>query len=282
MRKIVVPSDFSENAYKALKYAAFLYSAEPCAFYILHSFERQVSGLTSRVDIGKSEKIVTDLKIQSQKEGDELIKKITADTKTIGHTYSLIITSQRLPNALNTLIKKEGVELIVMGTKGKTAAEEVLLGNTTIQILKRLRNCPLLIIPEEVNYAKLEKIAYPTSFKHTVKDEELHFLLSIADRNHAQIEIIHFGTKDILNDVQLKHLQQIKNKFEAISTKVHFIEKKGSKSKMINQFVKQHEINLLVMIYYRYNFLQRIFRESIVKKIGKYTSIPYLVIPHRN
>ena len=38
MKKILIPTDFSDNAYGALAYAAQLYAEEDCTFFLLHSY----------------------------------------------------------------------------------------------------------------------------------------------------------------------------------------------------------------------------------------------------
>ncbi len=44
MKRILIPTDFSKNAYCALFYAAKLFEDEPCRFIIFNSFEAQIKG----------------------------------------------------------------------------------------------------------------------------------------------------------------------------------------------------------------------------------------------
>jgi hypothetical protein len=37
-KKILLPTDFSKNAYNAINYAIELYKEESCEFFILHSY----------------------------------------------------------------------------------------------------------------------------------------------------------------------------------------------------------------------------------------------------
>ena len=80
MKKILIPTDFSNNAYAALFYVVKLFSDEEVQFYLLHSFADSVSALTSRVDIGKSEKVLDNLYDNADEEGTKLIHRINLDS----------------------------------------------------------------------------------------------------------------------------------------------------------------------------------------------------------
>ena len=58
MKKILIPTDFSENASDAFFYAAKVFGGEKVEFIVVYSFENEASNLTSRVDIGKSEYVL--------------------------------------------------------------------------------------------------------------------------------------------------------------------------------------------------------------------------------
>ena len=38
MKKILVPTDFSDNATNAIRYAVYLYKDVECTFYLLHTY----------------------------------------------------------------------------------------------------------------------------------------------------------------------------------------------------------------------------------------------------
>ena len=68
MRKILIPTDFSENALNAIKYALELFKYERSEFIIMHAFADEVyaEGIEARVDLAKfcsEEKIDCDLQM---------------------------------------------------------------------------------------------------------------------------------------------------------------------------------------------------------------------------
>ena len=96
MKKILISTDFSNNAYAALFYTVKLFSEEDVQFYLLHSFADSVSALTSRVDIGKSEKLMDKLYDEADKDGKQLIHRINRDCDNKSHNFEFISTSMSL------------------------------------------------------------------------------------------------------------------------------------------------------------------------------------------
>lgn len=164
MKKILVPTDFSKNAYAALFYVTKLFSDEALQITILHSFGEEVGKLTSRVDIGRSENIIEKLYRQSDEDGKQLVHKIKLDSSKVAHNFEVISTPATLSKTINKLVSTEGIDLVVMGSKGRTGAEEVLMGSTTIKITKTLEGCPLLIVPREVDFVIPTNIAFATDY----------------------------------------------------------------------------------------------------------------------
>ncbi len=164
MKKILVPTDFSKNAYAALFYVSKLFSDEPLQITILHSFGEEVGKLTSRVDIGRSEQIIEKLYSQSDEDGKQLVHQIKLDSPKIAHNYEVISTPAPLSKTINTLVATDGIDLVVMGSKGRTGAEGLVMGSTTVKITKTLEGCPLLIIPREVDFVVSTSIAFASDY----------------------------------------------------------------------------------------------------------------------
>ena len=279
MKKILIPTDFSNNAYAALFYTVKLFSDEDVQFYLLHSFADSVSALTSRVDIGKSEKLMDELYDEADKDGKQLIHRINRDSDNKSHNFEFISTSMSLVRGTNKLIIKYSIDLVVMGTKGRTAAEDVLMGSNTIQVIKKIKNAPLLVVPQEMDYTIPSEIAFATDYNEEFPTLGITPMLALAKIYQSTIHLVHVGEKTTMDNQQQQHLKLIKKALTDCKIKTHWISKEGSIANTIDSFVIDEGIDLLVMVYHRYNAIARIFREAVVKKIGKTTSIPYMVIP---
>ncbi|OAD90250.1 hypothetical protein A7A78_06805 [Aequorivita soesokkakensis] len=279
MKKILVPTDFSKNAYAALFYVTKLFSDEALQITILHSFGEEVGKLTSRVDIGRSENIIEKLYRQSDEDGKQLVHQITLDSPKVAHSFEVISTPATLSKTINKLVSTEGIDLVVMGSKGRTGAEEVLVGSTTVKITKTLEGCPLLIVPREVDFVIPTNIAFATDFNDFFQLSKLRPIVRLVRQYNSNLHIVHVGTEEGLDFKQKQNLEQYKNDLTEYDTDFHFIPKKDSVSKSLHNFIDTKGIDLLALVYHKNAFLKQLFREPVVSRVGKHTHVPTLVIP---
>lgn len=96
--------------------------------------------------------------------------------------------------------KTHGMDLIVVGTKGKTGLEYVLLGSTAERII-RMTPCPVLAVPAEIQRAEggsggtnrpavLDRILVPIDFSDCSLDA-LEYAVLVAQRGKASIKLLH-------------------------------------------------------------------------------------------
>ena len=231
MKKILVPTDFSKNAYAALFYATKLFSDEALQITILHSFGEEVGKLTSRVDIGRSENIIEKLYRQSDEDGQQLVHQITLDSSKVAHKFEVISTPATLSKTINKLVSTEGIDLVVMGSKGRTGAEDVLVGSTTVKITKSLEGCPLLIVPREVDYVIPTNIAFATDFNDFYQLSKLRPIVRLVRQYNSNLHVVHVGAEEDLDVLQQQNLEHYKNDLTEYDTEFHFIPKKENISK---------------------------------------------------
>ncbi|MCW5519816.1 universal stress protein [Aureitalea sp. L0-47] len=279
MKKILVPTDFSENAYNALIYASRLFEKKPCIIYILHSIEVEASRLTSLVDISQSKEILDALYDESDSKCEEVKARLIEDTRGCGHKFDVISTAMSLPRAMNRICIQRKVDFVVMGTKGRTGAKEVILGSNTIKVIDRIKKTPVLVVPPNAVFQFIELMAFPTSFEKEYHPSDLDALLYLAKLHNSEIKVLHVREHEIITDTQRKNLDALMNLLSDIQCNIEWLESNFGITTTLSYFVDNHNVDLLAIIYYKHNFIVQLFRESIVKKIGRRPSTPYLVIP---
>ncbi len=282
MKKILVPTDFSKNAYAALFYATKLFSDEELQITILHSFGGEVDKLTSRVDIGRSESIIEKLFYQSNEDGKQLVHKIKLDSSKVAHHFEVISTPAPLSRTINKLVSTEGIDIVVMGSKGRTGAEDVLIGSTTVVITKSLEGCPLLIVPREVDFVIPTNIAFASDYNDFYQLSKLRPIVRLVRQYNSTIHLVHVGAESELDTKQQHNLEHYRNDLSEYDTEFHFIPKKENISKTLHDFIDNNNMDLLALVYHKHAFLKQLFREPVVNRVGKHTHIPTLVIPINN
>ena len=278
MKRILVATDFSNNAYNSLLYATKLFEKFKCSFYLLHSFEREISTLTSRVDIGRQESLHDKLFEDSQKKLIEWKDAIIKVDKKVNHSFEGLSTSVLLSRKINELIKNKKIDLVVMGTKGASGEKDILLGSNTIQVIRKVKGSPLLVIPRDFKFRPPKNFVFPTDFKHSYKKEVLKAVKKIASLHDSKVKILHISEEESLKQVQKKIFQMIKRHLETSEHEIYWVPKTSKKSQLINEFIEVYGIDISVLIFHRNSLFKKLFRESVVEKATLHTSIPLLVI----
>jgi len=139
IQKILCPLDFSENSEHALLYAKAFARAHEAELILLHVIELPVSYLAAEIAIP-----VDALERQKQ----ACIQNLNAITETVRQelprTTSAIEEGNPYPCIIQAA-RKLGVDLIVMGTHGRTGLAHALLGSVSEKVV-RTSPCPVLTV----------------------------------------------------------------------------------------------------------------------------------------
>jgi nucleotide-binding universal stress UspA family protein len=279
MKTILLPTDFSINAYCALFYVSQLLKETPCTFILVNSFENQITNLTSRIDIGKTEALVDELYTTCETKCDEIIDQIVLETKNKKHRYKNIVTSLTLSRAINKIIVKENIDFVIMGSKGSTAASDILMGSNTLSMIQKIKKAPLLIIPQEMDFSPLKRIGFASGFKRTYSKSELDPILFLTSLSKATIKVLHKHKKEALSEEQRKNFHQLFKLLKAGHPENHWLLDDSFNYNAIASYLNKEKIDVLAMINYKHNAIVQLFREATIKNLAKRIHIPFLILP---
>lgn len=278
MKKILVPTDFSENAYNALKYGVHLFAEEDCTFYLLYTYTPALYNAEYMVSSNLS--IDEIYRRNSIKSITKIVKRIKNESPNEKHHFKKIASFNLLQEEIINQVKTLGIDLIVMGTQGATGAAQILLGTHTINAIKRAI-CPLLAIPADYEFTTPNKILFSTDYESDITEEHLNILKQIANIHKSKIHILHVKQDVPLDPEQKKNKKALKEYLNDHIDGFHTIEKE-TVAQGIYHFQKENSIDLLVMAKFKHSFFYNLFFSSVVKKIGFRLTTPFLVIPVRN
>ncbi|MCA0133455.1 universal stress protein [Winogradskyella alexanderae] len=278
MKSILVPTDFSENAFNALTYAFGLFKDEKVTFHLLHAF--RVKANLADVAISDHEtNIFEDHSQETVEELQVLKKKAIAQRGRADFKFETIAVGGDLEDAVEALVKETTFDFVVLGTQGATGAREIFLGSNTVRVVKRLKDIAVLVVPEDFHFVPLNKILYPTAYKYPFTEANLDVVNYVCDLWNCTVEVLYVeGSKAPLNEDALAH----KAKLAELLTKpkLDFITIEGytSVSKSIVAYSKRNNDNLVVLNYHEHGFFEQLLKEPIVKKVAFHSEIPLLII----
>ena len=131
MKKILVPTDFSELATAALRRAGELAAKEGAELIALYAdtFEPPVE-FTSRDIAG----VVSSIEKSRQLAHDELERCIGQNVPSTVKTLAVVIEDLPVP-AIIGYAKRNDIDLIVMGTHGRTGLGRLLMGSVAERVV---------------------------------------------------------------------------------------------------------------------------------------------------
>lgn len=278
MKKILLPTDFSDSAWNAIVYALQLLKNETCTFYVLNSFD-YVPAIPSSGVISQSQNNAI---YQAQKENSEndlakALKKIKEEFKNTKHSFETISTYTTFTNAVENCIKKFEIDLIIMGTTGTNAVKEMTVGSSTASLVGTIA-CPILAIPKAIVYQSIKEIGIACDYETLYTKELLKPVLELADQEKSKFAVVHIlNDKDDLNEEQYLIQQNLKKVLPV--TKTDFYTLTDIKVPLgIRAFAESRKLDLFCIIAKKRNFLQSLFGKSHSKSISKHAEIPLLVL----
>ncbi len=276
MKNILLPTDFSENAYNAIKYAVQLFKEKDCRFFLLNTYTPVLYDNEYLVYSATQPTLTEIYRNKSTKGLERVVRRVKRNFPNDRHSFEKISSFNLLSDEIKEIVKEKKIDLIVMGTKGATGAEEILFGSHTVHAIKKAK-CPLLAIPAHYDYKPPEKILFPTDYEPKVA-KSLSILKEIAQANNASLHFMHvfFGVE--LSEEQLKSKQELKRKFKDHSTHFYSISDK-SVPQAIYDFQEEQNVDLLALVNNKHSFFENLLFRPIVNEIGFHVKVPFLVIP---
>lgn len=272
---ILLPTDFSDNAWSAAVYALKLYTDEVCSFHFVHSTYMIESISRSYI----TAQYVNKLEIEARKKLKELKTLAETANANTNHDFKIILTDDELKIAVEKIIKNRDIDLVIMGTKGKTNAIEQIVGSNTVHVLKRIKTCPTMVIPDAHEFVKPKQIAFPTDYNRFYDDKELKPLKNMAELYNSKIRILHINVEEKLSDIQDYNMKMLSNYLGNYEHSFHWLPAYTNKSKAITDFVEDLGIDMLAMVNYQHSIIEKIVNEPVIKKLAYNPNVPMLVIP---
>ncbi|WP_281541245.1 universal stress protein [Maribacter aestuarii] len=281
MKKILLPTDFSNNAFHALTSASELLKNEECQFFVLNVFTEKKGFKSDSIEDAKERKL-QNWKEEATTRLERFVNRIKKQGENQKHTYKLLAKRKDLIHAIDKLVDKLDIDLIVMGNKGKKSSIPLFLGKTATQTLHHVNKCAVLTIAKNTSYAVPKQIAFVTDLKKSFTANDMEPLKHIALLNGTPIQIVHIDEKEQMDKSQQSNLDELLSYLKPTETAVHHMPNFISKAKIIEVFIKETGIDMLVMVNNKHGFLEKMLREPIIEKMVFNIDIPFLVIPEKS
>lgn len=277
-KKILLPTDFSKNAWQAMNYAIELYQNDHCDFYVLNVFTATSNILESLLNMEPGSELYETAKSNSEDGLAEVMDKLTFKyDHNPKHHFESISTFNNPIEAIKELVERKDIDMIVMGTKGETGSVHVAYGSTAVYVMEKVRNCPVIVVPEASKVALPKEIVFPTSFKTHYKKRELAYLIELAQNTGATIAILYVSEDDNLDGNQIEQKEMLEEQLEDVPYQHHTLHYQAVEP-AVNMFVESRDSDMVAFINKKHSFFGSILSNPMVKNIGFHSRVPILVM----
>ena len=277
MRKVLIPTDFSRNAWDAIAYAVDLFQYVPCQFYILNVYNLGNIASDNLMVPQLDASLLDTFKERSDKGLERILQRLSFRDENNQHSFITLSQQNELLEALKEIVELKDIDLIVMGTKGDTDAFNVAFGSNTILVMEKIRNCPVLAIPKDTLFSPISEIVFPTSFKTHFKKRELDYLLDLAKISNAAIRVLHVESDMVLSETQRNYKSLLEEYFDCIELSFHYLET-SDLSDGVALFVQSRSSGMIAFINKKHTIFSSLFSKPLVKELGLYSKVPVLAL----
>jgi|TARA_R100001369_G_C3326719_1_gene169958 nucleotide-binding universal stress UspA family protein len=277
MKQILVPTDFSENAWNALQYGLDLFHNTKCTFYLLHV--NPVTGYSGTGSTIQKTSLTLKENLLNTSMGElrtwmDRIEKLPVNTK---HMFFPLIHFNYFIDTVKSEVQHKKIDLIIMGTKGATGLKKATIGSNTGDVITRVR-CPLLAVPEDVEYTRPKEIVFPTDYQLGYDLKVLDSLIEMINMNKAVLRILHISKKgEELSQEQRENKDFLQEYLLDVDHSFHSLT--GSKLETAVQcFTESRDVDMISMVAKNLNFFQKILFRPAVEEISYHTKVPFLVL----
>ena len=266
MKKILFPTDFSETAANAFRYASELAKACDATIDVVNVYNLPVIDATN-LPAGYVEQMLEEKQALVQ----EKLNAFIAAESDAAIVAGMLFYGVFIPEEIRDLVRSGNYEMVVMGTRGEHNRVEKALGSITTFTMMNA-GCPVLAIPDDATWQDIDYIAFATDFLPH-EQQAVAQLMDFADKVAAEVFFVHVETKPNIGTMQdYVTLSNYPYKFTDFA-----IVNSPTVMDGIDKFIKEKHIDLLALYIPKRRLWERLFHSSFTKRMAFHSKTPLLV-----
>lgn len=252
LRNILFATDFSNAAEAALPYGVALARRYGAKLYLAHVLPPESWQMAPPEERGQVHEA-------NRRAAHELLRLLAESGRMHGVPYEALFAEGDVWERLSVMLAEKEIDLIVLGTRGRSGLQKFLLGSTAEEIF-RLADCPVLTVGPSVSVepeaeAGMRRILFATDFSATA-EVALPYALSLAQENNSELVMLHvlpdvvrsaFSDESIIDSAYLKRLQELVPEDAELWCKPQFAVTFGSPADAILEAARQYSSDVIVL-----------------------------------
>jgi len=269
MKRILVPTDFSECAGFAVETALVLARQSKSTVYFLHLAIDQVG--PAHVP-GKTVTVRDTETGRAKYELEQLVKKAEA-LGVVAKTELVLGSGQE---KIEDYIKPLGIDWLVMGSHGATGIREAIIGSKTQHVIRHIK-VPSLVVKRPLGNAEFRNIVFASTFKN-----DMHLALKVAVEFsrfwNGSIHLLFVNMLNHLIDDKVANLMMSKQieKFQGVNHTLNITET-NDKEFGIAEFASRINADAIAVPLESKSLVGRLFNPALAEQLINHSPLPVLV-----
>ena len=280
MKKILVPIDFSPNSKNALRIAATIARDHKASIELLHTNVAAAYAIPLSEYVAASE-YAEDQEYDETAAGllERMKQELYKDPAFATLTVETRVTEGFLYSCIRNVAEEDGVDLVVMGTKGASGVSEFLVGSNTEKVI-RMAPCPVLAVPESTKEFVLKTLLLPS----TLKDDQNGIFRMVAEWQKVfgfNVKVLYLNNPSGFPTDGSAEAQKNRMAEAAGLVKTEVIMSMGSffEDSTILSVADQYDVDMIAMATHQRHGLSHMLFGSITEDTVNHSDIPVLAVP---
>ena len=266
MKKILIPVDFSTCSEHAAKLASKIARISKSEAHILHMIELP-KGL---IDITTNKPLSVPQNILYIQKTKELLKKFSKKFFSKNKKVIQSIVFNNPSEGILSYAKKINSDLIVMGSKGHSKIEELLIGSNTHKITQASKT-PVLVVKKDESNFRLRNLIFASDFNNeNTQNKPLSKLIRFAKKFKSTFHLLKINTPSVFENTQLSKEKMIRfaNKHKLLKYTINMQNDSSIEEGIVN-FTNELSGDIVALESYGRSAISHFFNRSITKHVAE-------------
>lgn len=287
---ILIPTDGSEGALTGAKWGTALASRIGADVYVL-------SVVAARSDLDEVADAAEPIYASLETDAEEAAETVADMVRSADADLDVTTTIKRgTPfQSIREYAKRREIDVIAMGTKGRTGLDRVLLGSVTENVLRTART-PVLAVPPNADVSEIDDIAFDEFLLPTDGSDGATIAadwgIALASRLESMVHTVYSVDTSRLSRAQepdellsaLEHsgedaIDTVRERASDAGVSVSGKVATGSPTDVILTAASRHEIDLIVMGTHGRTGIGQWFLGSVTENVVRQADVPVFCVP---
>ena len=269
MDKILIPCDFSDQAISAFRLALDMAHSASAEVYLLNVIELPVIHDELITSIHSFDEILLkELRDQAETRFKELRKEYVSEKVIIKTNVEF---GPVIPTIISYL-EEESITIVIMGTKGATGLQEVLIGSTAEKIVRHA-SCPVIVVKKYSRLEDLTHIVFPNSMEEGQEDLMMH-VKALQYVLNATLHVVWIETSHTTDHTVVKNqLEDFAKRFMLRNYTLNVFKAKSKESGVID-FTHKINASMIAMGTHARKGLTHLLKGSVTEDVVNHVDCP--------